>query len=312
MHTRLRGLDWAFGRRLATLMLTGLALTLATPTPGHAEELPPDCGEFTNSYGPFDYTNPDHFAHKLSIVEKFHFRPEQELSTYKPNSKVKVDFGYTLRAFPNHHRALMALARWLKLHKPEDWTSEMRPECYFYRAVAWRPRDAVSRMIFGYYLHQNQRLNEAEAQYRMAVQIQPDYAEGHYNLGLLLADQKRWPESLAEAHRAYELKYPLPGLKNRLIAAKVWTEPAPIAKTPAFEPVSPDGVLPGAVSPETVVPEAASPQAVTPESVVPKPAVTELAPTGLAPTERAATKPAPTEGSASTNATTDTPTPTPL
>ena len=224
-------------RRLLAVLLFGIVLPALAPA--QADTLPSDCGDLTNTYGPFDYTNPDHFRNKLPVVEKFHFSQEQELSTYKPGSKMKVDFGYTLRAFPNHHRALMALTRWLKLHKPEDWKGELRAECYFHRAIAWRPRDAVARMIFGLYLHQNQRLAEAEQQYHTALKIQPDYAEGHYNLGLLYTDQKRWPEALKAAHRAYALNYPLPGLKKRLIAAKAWQEPvAASPSAPATEPAA--------------------------------------------------------------------------
>lgn len=224
---------WWFFRfsRYRTGLLTLAALLLATAS--RADQLPPDCGDLGNHYGPFDYTNPTHFNEKLPVVEQFHFSREQELSTFKPNSKQSVDFDYTLRAFPNHHRALMALVRWLKNHKREDWPGKMRAECYFHRAIAWRPRDGVARMIFGLYLHQNQRLDEAEAQYKNATALQPDYAEAHYNLGLLYADQKRWPESLERAHRAYALRYPLPGLKKRLQQAGVWQEPAATAPVPA-------------------------------------------------------------------------------
>lgn len=220
-------------RCVSAIGLLGLAVA------AQADVLPADCGDLQNSYGPYDYTNPEHFQHKLPVVEKFHFSKEQELSTYKPGSKMKVDFGYTLRAFPNHHRALMALTRWLKLHKPEEWTSEMRAECFYHRALAWRPRDSVARMIFALYLHQNQRLSEAESQYQLALKVHPNYAEAHYNLGLLYTEQKRWPEALTAAHRAYALNYPLPGLKKRLVAAKVWQEPAPA------EPPKPVDARPG-------------------------------------------------------------------
>ncbi len=216
-------------------LLAGLLLGLAAFS-STAEELPTDCGDLSNRYGPFDYTNPDHFKNKLPVVEKWHFTKEQELSTYQADSKRRVDLDYTLRAFPNHHRALMALTRTLRLHPNKAW--DFRPECYYLRAVAWRPRDPVSRMIYGLYLHQNQRLKEAEQQYTLAVQLLPDYAEAHYNLGLLYADQKRWPEALAEAHRAYALQYPLPGLRNRLLAAAAWQDPpAPAPTAPATAPV---------------------------------------------------------------------------
>lgn len=221
--------------RAAALLLSGL-LTV----PAHADALPPDCGDLPNHYGPYDYTNPSHFREKLPVVEQYHFSREQELSTFKPNSKQGVDFDYTLRAFPNHHRALMALVRWLKNHEAEAWPGKMRAECYFHRALAWRPRDSVARMIFGLYLHQNKRLQEAEYQYQTAIKVQPDYAEAHYNLGLLYAEQKSWPQALAEAHKAYALNYPLPGLKKRLIDAKQWREPAPVAVPPAPTDQRPD------------------------------------------------------------------------
>lgn len=222
----------SFLRRSASCRAAALLFGGLLALPAHADALPPDCGDLPNHYGPYDYTNPSHFQDKLPVVEQYHFSREQELSTFKPNSKQSVDFDYTLRAFPNHHRALMALVRWLKNHETEAWPGKMRAECYFHRALAWRPRDSVARMIFGLYLHQNKRVEEAEYQYHTAIKVQPGYAEAHYNLGLLYAEQKRWPQALAEAHKAYELNYPLPGLKKRLADAKQWREPAPIEVPP--------------------------------------------------------------------------------
>jgi tetratricopeptide (TPR) repeat protein len=249
---------------LALLLLVGVT---------HADEMPPDCGDLGNQYGPYDYTNPTHFREKLPIVEQYHFSREQELSTFKPHSKQGVDFDYTLRAFPNHHRALMALVRWLKNHSVDAWPGKMRPECYFHRSLAWRPRDSVARMIFGLYLHQNQRLQEAEFQYQTAVKVQPDYAEAHYNLGLLYAEQKRWPNALAEAHKAYALNYPLPGLKKRLTDAKQWKEPAPVSASPVPPTPADD---PQAKQPDAAPEKAAegqsdSPTTPTPTSATPTP-----------------------------------------
>ena len=270
-------------RRVA-LPIAGLLLAC---TAG-AEQLPPDCGDLGNHYGPYDYTNPSHFTEKLPVVEQFHFSREQELSTFKPNSKEKVDFDYTLRAFPNHHRALMSLVRWLKNHDRDAWQGRMRAECYFYRALAWRPRDSVARMIFALYLHQNQRLAEAEQQYQNAVKIQPDYAEAHYNLGLLYADQKRWPEALASAHRAYALNYPLPGLKKRLLEAKAWREPAPAAAKPAEPTESAVPAEPAtAAEPTKTEPPAAVPATLpdpVPESTPSAPTPTPAAPSSGTPT----------------------------
>lgn len=189
----------------------------------HANTLPPDCGQLENHYGPFDYTNPDHFHNKLPVVEQFHFNKEQELSTFDPTSKRTVDFGYTLRAFPNHHRALMALTRYLKYHPKDQWKG-FRPECYYLRAIAFRPGDAVAHMLYAFFLQQEGNLKGAEQAYLRAVEISPDYAEAHYNLGLLYTDQKRWTDAKKHALRAYELQYPLPGLRKRLSDAGQWDD----------------------------------------------------------------------------------------
>ena len=197
---------------IGSLMLGGVVM---------ANNLPPDCGELANHYGPYDYTNSDHFHNKLPVVEQFHFNKEQELSTFDPTSKRPVDFGYTLRAFPNHHRALMALARYVKYHPNREWKG-LRPECYFLRAIAFRPNDAVAHMIYGFYLQQHGKTDAAEASFKNAVRISPDYAEAHYNLGLLYTDQKRWVEARTHAQKAYALNYPLPGLRKKLTEAGQW------------------------------------------------------------------------------------------
>ncbi|MEL7448527.1 MAG: hypothetical protein AAFN78_04915, partial [Pseudomonadota bacterium] len=75
-----------------------------------------DCGPLQNAYGPFDYTNPDHVAKKLDRVERAHFDKGVEnlkghLTNAGGKAQLKGDIAYTLRAFPNHHRALYAMIR---------------------------------------------------------------------------------------------------------------------------------------------------------------------------------------------------------
>ena len=67
------------------------------------------CGPLeTGGYGPYDYTNPIHFREKLPIVEGAHFDAgvESLRGHLKKNAgTLDGDLDYTLRAFPNHHRA---------------------------------------------------------------------------------------------------------------------------------------------------------------------------------------------------------------
>lgn len=48
--------------------------------------------------------------------------------------------------------------------------------------------------------------------------------EINYNLGLLLVDLKDYDGAVERAKRAYELGYPLPGLKNKLVRLRRWPE----------------------------------------------------------------------------------------
>ena len=50
------------------------------------------------------------------------------------------------------------------------------------------------------------RLNEAEASYRRVLEISPDYAEAHYNLGIILRDVGRLDEAEASYRHAIEIK----------------------------------------------------------------------------------------------------------
>lgn len=48
--------------------------------------------------------------------------------------------------------------------------------------------------------------------------------EINYNLGLLLVDMKDYDGAVERAKRAYELGYPLPGLKNKLVRLDKWPQ----------------------------------------------------------------------------------------
>src|SRR5689334_5467108 len=68
------------------------------------------CGKLENHYGPFDYRTTS--KKNLELVESFHFTPKVEKGI-GGNTSITAggDLNYTLRVFPNHHRALAALIR---------------------------------------------------------------------------------------------------------------------------------------------------------------------------------------------------------
>lgn len=189
-------------------------------------EVPGGCGLLLNHFGPYDYRDPNR-KDELYLVEKAHFDVEvfrllnagRDGRTAPPGGGID----YTLRAFPNHHRALDALSRLVAKEgnlKPRNmtWSSE----CYFKRAMMFTPDDGAIYHIYGNYLYRRGKAEEAIAAYMKAIDLVPGYVEVHYNLGLLLFKQKRYKESRLHALKAYESGYPLSALKDKLQSIGCW------------------------------------------------------------------------------------------
>ena len=50
------------------------------------------------------------------------------------------------------------------------------------------------------------RYDESEREYRRAIEINPNYADAHNNLGILLAESGRYAEAEKEFRRSIEIK----------------------------------------------------------------------------------------------------------
>ncbi len=206
-----------------TLVL-GFAVALLA-APASAQQMAMGCGALENAYGPFDYTNPMHFKERLPIVESAHFDRGVEAlrghARYPQNLPGDID--YTLRAFPNHHRALHAMSRYY-LTKERNNRAPLRysADCYFQRAMALQPADGVVRMLYGLHLYKVGNTDAAEQRFKEALDRSPNDPEVHYNLGLVLAKSKRWDEAKVHAEKAYALGHPMPGLRNKLKRAGHW------------------------------------------------------------------------------------------
>lgn len=177
------------------------------------------CRGETKGYGPFDYNDPRNHKKHLPLVEEYHFTSEVEGLISGKSGSLLQDIDYTLRAFPNHHRALFSIIRYAtRFSTSGRHAQEMttKPECYLQRALLFRPEDGKVHMLFGLYLHKKGRLEEAETYYRKALELMPDNAEANYNLGLVLVHQEKYPNAVPMAKKAYKLGYPLQGLKNIL------------------------------------------------------------------------------------------------
>ncbi|WP_394788759.1 ABC transporter permease [Rhodoferax sp.] len=216
-----------------------LLLCALAGQPAFAQVIGSECGPLTNGFGPFDYRTE---RSNLNIVEMAHFTPEVEALIKGNAGYLGGDLDYTLRAFPNHHRALMSVMRYGEKSKsaiPRDLRYSV--ECYFDRAIRFRPDDAISRMIYAMYLNKHGRNPEALRQ----LDIAAEGAEGkenaftHYNLGLNYLDMKEYSKALNQAHKAYALGFIQPALKDKLKEAGKWTEPEAVAAEAGASPDEP-------------------------------------------------------------------------
>lgn len=182
------------------------------------------CGELANAYGPFDYRKSE-FAPNLYLVESAHFTPSVEKLIKGNAGTLGGDLDYTLRAFPNHPRALASMARYALRSKTTQVSGlKYSFECYFDRAIRFRPDDPAVRMIYGVFLSKRGRIDDALDQLTEAVNLQPDNGTINYNLGLVYFEKKDYENALLYAKKASALDFPLPGLKNKLTEIGKWTD----------------------------------------------------------------------------------------
>lgn len=211
-------------RLLAALLLAGAAgSALAKPY----------CGELKNAFGPFDYRVANE-ADK-DIVERIHFTENVEAGVAGATAMLGGDLDYTLRAFPNHPRALATLIRLTRrngLAARELKGAHYPTECYFERAVRWQPDDAAAWSLYAQYMYAADQSEKAFPMLKKAHELEPENPTYNYNLGLAYAKRKQFDEALPLGQKAYAQGFPLPGLKQMLAKAGKWVEPPP-APAPA-------------------------------------------------------------------------------
>jgi tetratricopeptide (TPR) repeat protein len=183
------------------------------------------CGELTNAYGPFDYRKRSEHVDNFNVVESAHFTPEVENGIKGNTGLIGGDLDYTLRAIPNHHRALAALARVALRDKVVKLPGTKYPvECYFERASRFMPDDGAVLAAYGNYMFSTGQPDKALAMYQQAAALEPENATINYNLGLTYFKKKEFEQANKYAKKAYALGFPLPGLKNKLIEAGQWDD----------------------------------------------------------------------------------------
>lgn len=210
-----------------------------------------DCGNPYDSsgYGPYDINDKSIPREKIDIVLRYHFTPwMQDIalhgSTTRPPKargdkpgRLHKDLDYTLRALPNHATALNAagvyqlrlrknsVSNYQRMLQREKAAGNIKTaECYFKRAIMFRPDDGMVRMAYGVFRHRQGKKDLALENYKEAVRLMPDSPEPHYNIGLLYIELEEFQLAKEHAIRAYELGYPLPGLRNALAKRGEWDD----------------------------------------------------------------------------------------
>ena len=203
------------------------------------------CGSLDNAYGPYDYRTD---REKLPIVLGAHFTPEVEaLVRGTTSTRPGGDIDYTLRAIPNDPRALIAMMRLGEKEKtPQPSGSRYSVECWFDRAVRFRPDDIIVRMVYSTYLNKQGRVADGNKQLAIAATYAKDDAFAHYNIGLHYFDLKNYGQALAEAHKAIALGFSQTALRDKLKSVGKWTEPTGTAAAPAADAASAPAAVPQA------------------------------------------------------------------
>jgi len=189
----------------------------------HAPAFAEDCGSLSSNYGPYDYRTD---KPKLGIVERHHFTAQVEtlrggLTAVTPGP----DLEYTLKTFPNHHRALVAVVRYAKRlggarHLPH---MQYTVDCHFDRALRFREDDEVVRMLFASWLGETGRREAGLKQLDLVK------ANGNaftiYNLGMVHAELGAYEKALELAHASYAMGFSRPTLQRILQKAGHWRDP---------------------------------------------------------------------------------------
>jgi tetratricopeptide (TPR) repeat protein len=192
-----------------------------------------------NNESPWDYrTRKD----RLELVESRHFTPQVEtLMRGESTNNIAADIAYTLRKFPNHHRALISLVRYAEQkNKLQFPGAKYSVECYLKRAAYFKEDDLQVRIIYASYLAQKNKKSEAISHLEFIESKDENSQIINYNLGLIYFEVKNYEKSLHYAHLVYSQGFPLPGLRNKLTRAGKWKDAPPtVPPSPAEELMEP-------------------------------------------------------------------------
>lgn len=189
------------------------------------------CSGDGQGFGPYDFFDIDEPSDPLyqqgrhwEIKRLHRDRARSAMDEVHPidSKRYKIASGeldYTLRAIPNEPYALQYRIE-LEMMRRQNPTrlisKDPPPECYLQRAIAYRPGQEHLRMLFGIYFNKIGMPAREMEQYRAALAVNPSSADAHYYLALALIKLDKPEEAVEHAQQAYDLGFPLPGVRKML------------------------------------------------------------------------------------------------
>lgn len=207
----------ATGKAAALILMTIQSIA-------HCSEI--ECGplKIPNKHGPYDYRTAT--KDELNLVEHAHFAPAVEALVKPMFRDFGPDLGYTLWAFPNHHRALITLVKLTDRDKNIQPTGlPFTAECYFERALRFKPNDNIVKMIYATFLIHQKRKDDAISELNSVERIIQDNPYTHYNLANLYFEANDFEKASKHIQLAIDLGWPKAELKDKLVAQGKWVEP---------------------------------------------------------------------------------------
>jgi tetratricopeptide (TPR) repeat protein len=200
------------------LLLAAAAGLLAILPPTPALGLEP-CGSLGNAV---DYRTAP--RKRVYRIESVHFPEDVETLRRGSTSRhIGKDITFVLRNFPNHPRALIAMAKLAQKEKADPPAgSAFTVACWFDRALRLTPNDPEVYLAYGVALLLQDKPKEAITALEKSDELRAGDANVHYNLGLAYFDLDNYDKSLEHAKKAYELGFPLQGLRNKLESVHRW------------------------------------------------------------------------------------------
>lgn len=163
------------------------------------------------------YLTSSHPSGRLQSVEQYHLQPAIDLLAQQKFEYAYDELVFILAWFPNHPKALNLLTQLTtRVNQPQV------AERHFRDAFGLYPDRAQTHMLYGNFLSKSGQRDKAIESYKRAIELDPNYAEAHYNLGLAYYHQKKYDLANQHAQIAYSYGYPLPGLERLLKGKKAW------------------------------------------------------------------------------------------